>query len=295
MKGLKQSFGIDDTYTKLYRRPTKASEMTKVKEQIPLIEDYNYMADILHLPTDKFGFNKLLVICDIARDDFDIEIMKGETAEEALSAFKKMQKRNIIKIPYASILTDGGSSFKGSFHKYLYENGVNHRVARVGRHHQLSNVDSLCRQLGDIFNGIMNKKEAETGKISKAWTHAIDEVREKLNKYRISRGVKLPKDITTYEYPIFDNLEPKIKHVKKGGGDVNDDIQQYTIIKPKYKVGDMVYVLYNEPHKFSKNANGEETKQNTKSFRVGDLRLSKKKYKISKVLYYSGNIMYRYM
>ena len=48
MKGLKQSFGIDDTYTKLYRRPTKASEMTKVKDQIPLIEDYNYMADILY-------------------------------------------------------------------------------------------------------------------------------------------------------------------------------------------------------------------------------------------------------
>ena len=289
MKGLKQSFGIDDTYTKLYRRPTKASEMTKVKEQIPLIEDYNYMADILYLPTDKFGFNKLLVICDIARDDFDIEKMKGETAEEALSAFKKMQKRNIIKIPYASILTDGGSSFKGVFHKYLYENGVNHRVARVGRHHQLSNVDSLCRQLGDIFNGIMNKKEAETGKISKAWTHAIDEVREKLNKYRISRGVKLPKDINTYEYPIFDNLEPKIKHVKKGGGDVNDDNQQYTIIKPKYKVNDLVNVLLEEPQTIL------GKKQPTKNFRMGDLRLEKKKRKILKVLYYNGPNPYRYL
>ena len=211
MKALKQSFEIDDTYTKLYRRPTRSDDMTKVKDQIPLVEGYNEMIDILHLPTDKFGFNKLLVICDIARDDFDIEKMKGETAEETLSAFKKMQKRNIIKIPYASILTDGGSSFKGSFQKYLYENGVNYRVARVGRHHQLSNVDSLCRQLGDIFNGIMNIKEAETGKRSKAWIHAIDEVREKLNKYRISRGVKLPKDITTHEYPIFDNNIPKIK------------------------------------------------------------------------------------
>jgi hypothetical protein len=289
MKGLKQSFGIDDTYTKLYRRPTKASEMTKVKEQIPLIEDYNYMADILYLPTDKFGFNKLLVICDIARDDFDIEKMKGETAEEALSAFKKMQKRNIIKIPYASILTDGGSSFKGSFHKYLYDNGVNHRVARVGRHHQLSNVDSLCRQLGDIFNGIMNKKEAETGKISKAWTHAIDDVREKLNKYRISRGVKLPKDITTHEYPIFDNLEPKIKNKKTGGGEINNDDQQYTIIKPKYKVGDLVNVLLEEPQTIL------GKKQPTKNFRMGDLRLEKKKRKILKVLYYNGPNPYRYL
>ena len=84
MKGLKQSFSIDDTYTKLYRRPTKASEMTKVKDQIPLIEDYNYMADILYLPTDKFGFNKLLVICDIARDDFDIE---NRFSKEELNVF----------------------------------------------------------------------------------------------------------------------------------------------------------------------------------------------------------------
>jgi len=214
MKALKQSFGIDDTYTKLYRRPTRADKMTKVKEQIPLIEGYNEMIDVLHLPTDKFGFNKLLVVVDLATDAFDIEKMRGETGDESLIAFNKMIKRGIIKFPYASILTDGGSSFKGNFHKFLYDRGVDHRVARVGRHNQLSNVDNLCRQLGDIFNGIMNKKEAETGKQSKAWTHAIDEVRNSLNSYRKSRAMKLPKDITTYEYPIFDNIDSSKKKLK---------------------------------------------------------------------------------
>ena len=82
MDQLKQSFDIDDTYTKLYRRPTHPDQMTKVKDQIPLVSDYNYMADILHLPTDKFGFSKLLVICDIADDTFDIEKMKGEDADD---------------------------------------------------------------------------------------------------------------------------------------------------------------------------------------------------------------------
>jgi len=289
MKALKQSFGIDDTYTKLYRRPTKPSEMTKVKDQIPLIEGYNEMMDILHLPTDKFGYNKLLVVVDIATDAFDMEKMRGETGDETLKAFNKIIHRGIVKLPYASILTDGGSSFKGNFHKYLYDHGVDHRVARVGRHHQLSNVDNLCRQLGDIFNGIMNKKEVETGKQSKAWTHAIDEVREKLNAYRKSRGVKIPKDITTYEYPIFDNLEPKIKHVKKGGGRINDDNQQYTIIQPKYKVGDLVNVLLEEPQTIL------GKKQPTKNFRMGDLRLEKKKRKILKVLYYNGPNPYRYL
>jgi hypothetical protein len=289
MKSLKDSFGIDDTYTKLYRRPTKASEMTKVKEQIPLIEGYNQMVDVLHLPTDKFGYNKLLVVVDIATDAFDIEKMRGETGDESLIAFNKIIKRGIIKFPYASILTDGGSSFKGNFHKFLYDHGVDHRVARPGRHHQLSNVDNLCRQLGDIFNGIMNKKEAETGKISKAWTHAIDEVREKLNIYRRSRGMKMPKDITTYEYPIFDNVIPKIKTIKKGGGDIKIEDQQFSLIKPKYKVGDLVNVLLEEPRTVN------DKKQPTKNFRMGDLRLEKKKRKIIKLLYYNGPNPYRYL
>ena len=291
MLALKQSFGIDDTFTKLYRRPTKADEMTKVKDQIPLIEGYNEMMDVLHLPTDKFGYNKLLVVVDLATDAFDIEKMRGETGDEALIAFNKILKRGIIKFPYASLLTDGGSSFKGNFHKFLYDRGVHHRIARAGRHHQLSNVDNLCRQLGDIFNGIMNKKEAETGKQSKAWTHAIDEVRDKLNSYRRSRGVKLPKDITTHEYPIFDNLESKMKSKNKESIKyINDDEEQvYKVIKPKYKIGDLVNVLYQEPRSMI------DKKQPTKNFRMGDLRLEKKKRKIIKVLYYSGPNHYRYL
>ena len=96
MNQIKQSLGIDDTYTKLYRRPTRADEMTKVKEQIPLVEGLNDMADILHLPTDKFGWSKLLVIVDIATDNFDIEKMKGETSDETLSAYNKIINRGII-------------------------------------------------------------------------------------------------------------------------------------------------------------------------------------------------------
>jgi len=291
MLALKQSFGIDDTFTKLYRRPTRADEMTKVKEQIPLIEGYNEMIDVLHLPTDKFGYNKLLVVVDIATDAFDIEKMKGETGDESLVAFNRIIKRGIIKFPYASILTDGGSGFKGNFHKFLYERGVDHRIARPGRHHQLSNVDNLCRQLGDIFNGIMNKKEAETGKVSRAWTHAIDEVRNKLNSYRRSRSKKMPKDITTYEYPIFDNLEPKMKSKNKESIKYIDDEEKqvYKVINPKYKVGDLVNVLLEEPRTMN------DKKQPTKNFRMGDLRLEKKKRKIIKVLYYNGPNPYRYL
>ena len=126
--------------------------------------------------------------------------------------------------------------------------------------------------------------------------NAIDDVRTKLNSYRRSRGVKIPKDITTYEYPIFDNLVPKIKTIKRKGGDIKEDInnfqtdeQEYKIINPKFKVGELVNVLLEEPQTIL------GKKQPTKNFRMGDLRLEKKKRKILKVLYYSGPNPYRYL
>ena len=63
----------------------------------------------------------------------------------------------------------------------------------------------------------------------------------------------------------------------------------YTQIKPKYKVGDLVNVLLEEPQTIL------GKKQPTKNFRMGDLRLEKKKRKVLKLLYYSGPNHYRYL
>lgn len=275
MKAIKNSLNIDDTYTKMYRRPKlPASQQTHVKDNAFLVKGYNYMADVLHLPVDAFGFSKLLVVCDLADDSFDIEKMKdSESAPETLRAYYRMLKRGIVQRPKASITTDGGSGFKGEFHKYLYDHGVDHRVARVGRHHQLANVDNLCRQLGEIFHGIMNKKEEETGKISKKWVYMIETVREKLNNFRRK---KLPSDITTYNYPVFDAPVDESKKKKK-------------IIQPKYEVGDKINVLLEQP------VDALGKKHLNKNWRMGDYRLSKKKYEIQSVLYYAGNPPYRYL
>ena len=51
----------------------------------------------------------------------------------------------------------------------------------------------------------------------------------------------------------------------------------------------MVNVLCSEPHAMT------GKKQPSKNFRMGDLRLEKKKRKIKKVLYYSGPVPYRYL
>ncbi len=60
-------------------------------------------------------------------------------------------------------------------------------------------------------------------------------------------------------------------------------------IKPKYKVNDLVNVMYEVPHTM----NGK--KQNTTNFRMGDLILEKEKRKINTVLNYSGFQPYRYL
>ena len=273
MKAIKDSLGIDEKYTKLYRRPKPpATEQNHIKDNAFLQSGYNYMADVLHLPVDSFGYSKLLVVCDIADDSFDIEKMKdSESAPETLKAYKRMLTRGIVKFPKASLTTDGGSGFKADFHKFLYDNGVDHRVARVGRHHQLANVDNLCRQLGDIFHGIMNAKEELTGKKSVKWTYMIDTVRDKLNAYRKK---KLPVDITTYQYPFFDNTIISKNKIK--------------IIQPKYKIGDEVNVLLQEP------VNALGKKHSDKRFRMADYRLDKKKRKVLAVYCYSGTPSYRY-
>ena len=84
--------------------------------------------------------------------------------------------------------------------------------------------------------------------------------------------------------------------MKTEGGDLKEDVEEYpteqmkyTQIKPKYKVNDLVNVLLEEPQTIL------GKKQPTKNFRVGDLRLEKKKRKILKVLYYSGPNHYRYL
>ena len=88
----------------------------------------------------------------------------------------------------------------------------------------------------------------------------------------------------------------KFKIKREKGGDLKQDLddypieeQIYTQIKPKYKVGDLVNVLLEEPRTML------DKKQPTKNFRMGELRLEKKKRKILKVLYYSGPNHYRYL
>ena len=283
MNALQTELGITDKQKTLTKTIQKPRFYNKVKENTLLKEDYNFMADLLFLPTTKQGFKYLFVIVDLATDEFDCEPLKDKTSSEIVKAIYTINKRGFVKIKSdigQSIRTDDGTEFKGSFNKWMYNNSILHRIAQPNRHIQLANVERLNGVLGKLLNGYMNAKEEETGKVYREWTDKLNLIRTKLNYLRKK---KLPDDIFTHIYPLF-NAFKKIETIKKN----KNTETQYEEIKPKYKVGDLVYVVLETPE----NALGNKMKG---LFRNGDYRLTKEPHKITKVLYYHGAPYYRYL
>ena len=257
LQELKNKLKIDETLTKA---PTKVKrKYNKVKDVIPHKEDFNFQADLLFLPTTKKGYKYLLNCVDLATDEFDTEPLKDKEPKSVLNALKTMFKRKHLNKPYASMRTDAGNEFKGVFHKYMIDEKILHKVSLPGRHTQTANIESLNRTIGKLLNGYMNSKEEKTGKPYKEWTDVLSIIREDLNK------IRKKKINPKYDYPTFNPTK-----------------------KPKYNVGDMVYRMLDEPR------NTLNQKQIGK-FREGDYRYDPVPRKIAEVLYYPGDVPYRYM
>lgn len=259
MEKILKELGVDETYSK----PVKIKkQFSKTKDNIPLIADYNFMADLLELPKTKKGFIYLLVIVDLATDEFDIEPMTNNKSLTVVDAMKKIFKRRYLKKPYASIRTDGGPEFKDAFDKFCFENSILHKVGIAGRHQQMSNVERLNRELGRLFNGYMNGIEEKTGETYKEWVEVVPKVRVMLNSFR-----------------------------KKPEGNPRTDIYPTVnvLIEPKFKVDDIVYRMSEKP------LDALGRKQNTQNFRMGDYRYDMIPRKIVRVLRYGGDVPIRYL
>jgi hypothetical protein len=259
MNDILKELGVNEKYSK----PVKIKkQFSKVKDNIPLKADYNFMADLLELPETKKGFKYLLVVVDLATDEFDIEPIKNKESLTVVDAIKKMFKRRYIKTPYASIKTDGGSEFKDAFEKYCYENGILHKIGISGRHQQLSNVERLNRELGRLIIGYLNSVEEKTFKDYKEWVEIVPKVRTMLNDFR-----KKP------EGDPFTDIYPTVDLTKQ----------------PKYKEGDVVYRMSEKP------LDALGRKQPTQNFRMGDYRWDIMPRKIIRVLRYAGKVPIRYI
>ena len=269
MKALKESLKIDTNLVKFTNSTVENKEFTKVKDQVPTIKNYNFMSDTLYLPEDKKGFKYLLVCVDLADDAFDIEPMKEVNDKSTLDAYKKMLKRKFIKLAEYTMATDSGNEFKGVYHNFIFNNNIYHKVGRAGRHTQQSNVENLNKTISGLFNSYMTTQERKTGKVYREWTDILSKVRIGLNKLR----KKTLDNPFTHKYEPFNNIN------EKSG----------KIIKPKFSVGEDVYVINQKPKDtFGKN-------QPTEKFRKGDFYWETEKRTITEVLNFNGPIPYRYI
>jgi len=270
----------------LQKKIQKPKSYNHVKDNTLLVDNKNFMADLLFLPTTKKGFKYLFVITDLASNDFDFQELKSKEPNELLKAVKTISKRKYIQLEKndgQSLRTDSGKEFRGEFGDYLYKNSILHRIGHPNRHIQQANIERLNGTLGTLLNGYMASKEKVKGDYYKEWTDVLPQIREELNKIR---RAKLPDNIYTYNYPVW-NAEKEIKNDSTKTTDSKQE-KLYEDIPPKYKVGDLVHVVLETPE----DTLGAKQKGN---FRNGDVRLTKEPHKIIKILYYHGAPYYRYL
>ena len=249
---------------------TKNHEQQKVFNKVWLEtrheEDYNFMADLIEFVKSPEGYKYLLVVVDLYTLEFDIEPLKNKTPNDTLEGLKKMFKRRYLNAPKASISTDGGTEFKGVFHKWFWDQNLYHKVGAPYRHKQQSVVESLNNQITKIIMLYINFKSQESGEEYTNWVSILDLVRYELNNAR---------------QIIFNQKKKKYKDYSL----INQNITK----RPKFYKGQVVHYRLDYPENFNMQ------KQATPNFRNGDFRFSQEVRKITKTLHMNSYPWYRYM
>lgn len=175
-----------DTYkdlrTQLYKKPTRIlpNERTSYKETYP---NTSVQMDIVDLPTDKFGYNKLLVATDIHNRMTDAIAMKDKKSNTVKNSYLKMQKNDIINVRDGGrIITDSGREYQGEFKKHLNTKGINLVQIEPGRH--LGVVDKKIQDISTAIFRLQGKDELINNKTSKKWIDRLPKLLNLLNKHK---------------------------------------------------------------------------------------------------------------
>ena len=132
----------------------------------------------------------------------------------------------------------------------------------------------------------LSNKSKETDTVFTDWTKILEQIRINLNKYRANQ-FKLKKQ--KYDKELKAKTE-SIKNEKIGNLDVKiRELKQIKTPKAKYKVGDVVRYLLEQPKNvFNEKLSGQK-------FRQGDLFYSNDAKKIVNVIFMSTKPYFRYM
>jgi hypothetical protein len=261
-KDVINKLGIDEFYTK---SDTKQRKYNKFINGIVPEPNFNYMSDLIQLPTTSKGFKWLLVVMDLATNLFDVEPMQNKTAVSTLEAFKNIIKRKILILPEISLKSDGGSEFKSVFNQYLVDHGIWHKISQAYNHKQQAPVEGLNNTIARLLVNYMNDKTLELGKDYVNWDDILLQIRIEVNAYRKHDLNKLK------QYQSEHYFDPDIAG------------------KADYKVGDYVYFKVNRPIDIHGDIQADSTR-----FRRGDRIYSLETRQIVDILYFHDKPYYRY-
>mgnify|MGYP003386204243 FL=1 len=97
-----------------------------------------------------------LVVVDLATSHMDAEPILSKSAEEATMAIKRIYKRKYLSKPKV-LEVDDGTEFKGFF-KQTFNDNLELRVKKTGRHRAQANVEGMNSIISHILQRIMLKK-----------------------------------------------------------------------------------------------------------------------------------------
>lgn len=200
--------GVKDRDTlevgKLMKEPhqEKLDDMPRFDDFIP---EFTHQADLLHLPTAKFGFKFLLVVVDTYSRHFDAQPMKDRTAKDCLKAFEKIYTR--FEFPKKMVELDDGAEFHGEVEDYFKSHNIKIRYAMTGRHRQQGLVESRNSVLSKVLFSIMNLKEIKSGKSSSDWYKSESEFRKVIEMMNHYMKYKPPTEKEIENSPQYQNIK----------------------------------------------------------------------------------------
>jgi len=176
--------------------------------------NYTNQADILHLPTSKFGYKYLLVVVDDHTRKFDAYPLKNESSDAVLNAFLKIYETSKFVHMPKILEFDSGSAFHGAVEEYFKNLGVHIRYAETNRHRQQGLVEAKNQLIGNIIFQLLDIKELKDkkkgkSKVARDWYKSkndFNKLIDSLNEHQTFKPLKTQTQDTPIATPLNHNL-----------------------------------------------------------------------------------------
>ena len=211
-----------------------------------------HQADILFLPTSLFGFKYCLVCVDVYSSKIDAIAIKDKTANTIVKSLETIYLKNkILGLPI-TIQFDNGSEFNNKEVKSLMKKlETNIKFTLTNRHRQNAVVEKANKRLGSLILKFQAENELIKKKKSTAWHKHLPKLIDFFNK-----NVK----INTNKYDPYADVAGNKEFIEL------------------LSIGDSVHIILDYPIR------ANDDKRVGSTFRSGDIRWSKNKFKIMHII-----------